>query len=230
MENLDMNEMMNEEENLSFLQRVLAIFTEPKRAFDSMKSSPKVLGVYILIVLMLCAPIILGFIDGSMEEQIIANMNQTGTEITSEVIQIAIIVGIVVGIIGIAVGPLLQGLIYHVAAMIQSKPGFKKTLSIVLHASIISSFGNILAFTISRVTGSSFVFSPAMFLDAASVSNLVYYIASTLNIFTIWSIFVMYTGFKSVHEMNKKEAIISSIAPTLIFTVIGFIMVGMGNS
>lgn len=229
MKEFDVNELLDEEEveELSFLQRIICVFTDPNRAFASMKNNPKILGVLMVVILVGLGSVFLTLADGSMEEQIIDQLQMSGQPITESSVNLAITIGMIFGSILIIGMPFLTALIYHVFAMVQSKSGYKKTLAIYLHSQLIAIVGSILVIIINMTTDRVIQFSLAMFLDPNQVSGIVYNIASLLNVFTIWGLFVLFTGFKETHEMTTKEAIFTIAIPAFFGIVIIFISSNM---
>ena len=230
MKEFDVKELLDEEvevEELSFLQRVVCVFTDPKRAFSSMRNNPKILRALAIIILAGVGSILLTIADGSMKEQIIGQLQAAGQPVTDSAINMAIGAGAVIGAIGVIGIPFLIALIYHVCAMIQSKTGYKKTLAIYLHSQFIVVLGSIIVTVITMATGKVIQFSPAMFMDPNQVSSTLYLIASLFNVFTIWGLFVLFTGFKETHGMTTKEAIITIAIPAILGIVLIFVSTNM---
>ncbi|MCH4889445.1 YIP1 family protein [Acidaminobacter sp. JC074] len=222
MSELNLNEFQEEDESLSLIQRLIMVFTDPARAFKSMRQDPKLLGIYLITGLLIFITVFLSAYTPAAKEAIIDQLQLTGQDITDQSINALLLFGAAIGgVFGILI-PLLVAFIYHMIVMFMSKTGYKKTLVIYLFANLIAQIGAILSLILGRAMGTTFTFSPAMFVDMAS-NPLLYSIMNLLNIFSIWSLVVMYIGFKETHEMNTKEAGITVGIPALIliiFTVV----------
>jgi len=214
-------DIQEETESLSLIQKLIMVFTDPVRAFKSMRENPKMLGIYLISAVLIFATIFFSAYTPTAKAAIIEQLQLGGQEITDQSINALLLFGAIVGgVFGILL-PFLIAFIYHMIAMFMSKTGYKKTLVIYLFANMIAQVGAILSLILSRIMGTTFTFSPAMFVDMTT-NPLLYSLLSLLNIFTIWSLVVIYIGFKEAHEMNTKEASITAGIPALalvIFTV-----------
>jgi len=207
---------LEQTESLSLFQRVIGVITDPTRVYDSLKEKPTFLGVYILTSIMTIFPLIWNHMDGTTKTMLIDQFQAQGTPVTEELLNITTISTLIGGAIGILIMPFIVGLIFHIIVMIQSHTGYKRTLTITTHAAVIGLINTWLVFIIQKLTGTTMQFSPAMFLDANSVSPILYTGLALLNIFTFWGMFVNYTGFKTVHNMNNKEATITVVTPFIL--------------
>ncbi len=225
MNDLDMNDLNNETEQLTFMQKVIGIVSDPKLAFDSIKESPKVMGIYLFTVILSIIPLIWSFVDGSSKELIIEQLKATGQPITEELINITTIGGVVGGAVVIALLPFIIAFFYHIVAMIQSHTGYKKTLVIYLYSSIVSIIGQWIILIVTKLTDMTIMFSPAMFLDQTTVSPVLFTILASIDLFSFWTMFVMFVGFKSVHDMNKKEATLAVFAPYVLSIILGVVLI-----
>jgi len=219
MSELNLNELQEETENLSFGQKLMMIFTDPARAFKSMKENPKILGIYLITAALIIITIVLNTYSPMAKEQMIQQLQSTGQVVTEQTINTLLIVSTIFGGIIGALIPFLIAFIYHIIVMFMSKTGYKKTLAVYLFAGIISQIGAILSGILTRITGTAFSFSPAMFIDQTT-SPMMYSLLSIVNIFTIWSMIVLYIGFKETHEMKSKEASIVVGVPVVFLIIV----------
>jgi LytS/YehU family sensor histidine kinase len=227
MNDIDVNEFIDETEELTFIQKVVGMVSDPKPAFESIKNSPKIMAIYLFTVLFSLIPIVWNYFDGSAKELILEQFKESGQPITEELINVTTIGGVVGGIVAITLLPFLVAFFYHIFAMIQSHTGYKKTLAIYLYSSIVSLIGQWIILIVTKFSDMTIAFSPAMFLDPVSVSPILYAIIASLDLFVFWTMFVMFVGFRSVHDMNKKEATLAVAAPYVLSIIIGIVLIAL---
>lgn len=222
--NYEMDEMM-EVETLSFGQRLIAIYTEPKKAYESLKENPKFLGAYLITLLISSIAVLWGFFDGSTEKLMIDQLVSSGQPVSDDILSVMVISGVVVGLLLMVIGPFINAFFYHILVMINSETGYKKTLSITTHASLIGALNSLITILILKVSGITIMFSPAMFMDATTTNTVVYTLLSFLNIFVFWQYFVTFVGLKTVHKLKNSGAFITLLIPNLI--IIGITMLSV---
>ena len=200
-------------ENISTFSKIVKTFTAPTEAFKVIKTHKNILFVYLIYILASAGMLFLQFADGSMKELIIEQLVTGGTEITDQVIQLGLIMGVVFSGLIIAIMPLVGALIYHVICMLMGKTGFGKTLTVILHAMLIPIAGSIIIYIVKATADIDLLFSPLMFLDVTTMSAIAISLLSLIDVFTIWYMVVLFIGFKIVHELSQKEAIILIAVP-----------------
>lgn len=224
--NLEINEFM-EEETTTLLKRILYIFADPKRAFESLKENPKILGVYLIGLLISSATLIWSYLDGTSEKLFIDSLVQTGQHVTEQVVIMGKFITLFGGILAFAVGPIIIAFFYHIIVMINSETGYKKTLSITRHASLIASLNTLISLFVLKLAGITLQFSPAMFLDINAINSILYTLISFVDIFVFWRVVVLFIGFRTTHNLSTKGALITAIIPDLVLYAIALITVSI---
>jgi len=224
--NLETNKL-TEENTTTLLQRISYIFTDPKKAFESLKENPKILGVYLIGLLISSATLIWSYLDGTSEKLFIDSMVQTGQPITEQVVAMGKFLTLFGGMFVFAIWPFISAFFYHIIVMINSETGYKKTLAITRHASLIASLNTIISLFVLKLAGITLQFSPAMFLDINTMSSVLYALISFIDIFVFWRVVVLFIGFRTTHNLSKKGALITAIIPDLILYAIALITVSI---
>lgn len=222
---MENNYELENQEPLNLLHRIGAIYTDPKSAFESLREKPKFFGAYIVVILISCISLLWRYFDGSAEKMLIDTLVSTGQPVTEQIITISKMIALFGGLFVIIVVPFIVAFFYHLMVMINSETGYKKTLTIVSHSSLISGLNSIITILILKITGITIQFSPAMFLDISSVDPIIYTLLSFLNIFIIWQMLVNIIGFKTIHHMPTKNAIITTVVPTLCVLIISVLVI-----
>ena len=223
---LETNELM-EEKTTTLLERIIYIFTDPKRAFESLKENPKILGVYLIGLLISSATLIWSYLDGTSEKVFIDSMVQTGQPITEQVVVMGKLLTLFGGMFVFAIWPFISALFYHIIVMINSETGYKKTLALTRHASLIASLNTLISLFVLKLSGITLQFSPAMFLDMSTMSSVLYTLISFIDIFVFWRVVVLFIGFRTTHNLSKKGALITAIIPDLVLYAIALITVSI---
>ena len=221
---LETNELM-EEKTTTLLERIIYIFTDPKRAFESLKENPKILGVYLIGLLISSATLIWSYLDGTSEKVFIDSMVQTGQPITEQVVVMGKLLTLFGGMFVFAIWPFISAFFYHIIVMINSETGYKKTLALTRHASLIASLNTLISLFVLKLSGITLQFSPAMFLDMSTMSSVLYTLISFIDIFVFWRVVVLFIGFRTTHNLSKKGALITAIIPDLVLYAIALITI-----
>lgn len=222
--NLETNEL-TEEKMTTLLERIIYIFTDPKRAFESLKENPKILGVYLIGLLISSVTLIWSYLDGTSEKVFIDSMVQTGQPVTEQVVLMGKLLTLFGGMFVFAIWPFISAFFYHILVMINSETGYKKTLAITRHASLIASLNTLISLFVLKFSGITLQFSPAMFLDINAMSSVLYTLISFIDIFVFWRVVVLFIGFRTTHNLSKKGALITAIIPDLVLYAIALITI-----
>ncbi|MBI9015255.1 MAG: YIP1 family protein [Clostridiales bacterium] len=223
---LEINELAKEN-TTTLLERIIYIFTDPKRSFESLKENPKVLGVYLISLIISSLTLIWGYLDGSSEKVFIDQLAQTGQPITEQVVVMGKLLTLFGGAFIFAIVPFISAFFYHIIVMINSETGYKKTLAITRHASLIASLNTIISLFVLKLAGITLQFSPAMFLDANEMSSVLYALISFIDLFVFWRVVVLFIGFRTTHNLSKKGALITAIIPDLVLYAIALITISI---
>lgn len=213
MNEFEMDDLMDDQETLSFTKKCLLVFSEPSRAFAAMKEKESYLGV-------LCIYYLVSFLA-----VIVALQGTQGQfdGIDPATLQFVKAISYVTATITVLVAPFFVGFLYHIFAMIKGYPGFNKTMRAYLYSAMISSLGGLLSVIISLVSKSQFSFSPIIFVDPIMRMQLPYALLSNINLFGIWALIAFFIGLKKVHNMKNGDAIFTVAIPVIIGLAISFV-------
>lgn len=178
------------------------------------------MGIYLTVIIINTVLVVLTILDPAAKQTMIQQIQNSGQQVSDELINVFTLLTAGAGILAVIAIPFLVALIYHVLAMLQSKTGFKKTLSLYMHVQLIPLLNSVIVYAVQSITGKTIEFSPVMFLAPETTSNVIMILASYLNIFTIWTYVLLYIGFRKTHEMNEKEALITIAIPMILGLVI----------
>lgn len=204
-------------------KNLIGIYTDPTKAFENIKMKTNIIIPLLIIVIVATVGPLVNLFDGTLETLIIDQIQASGQVLDASTIKLGKIMAVVTVIIGSFVVPFIAALVYHIMCMVNSKTGYKKTLSVIVYSNLILSLQTVIILTIYKVTGVNIIFSPHMFMSTESATSVLGSIIGHVNLFYIWYLFVLFIGFKVVHEMTKKEALITILVPLsikIIFSVI----------
>lgn len=201
---------MKEGVKLNIIEKCMMMFYEPSKAFEvieSEKSLKKILLVYYVFNMISSLLVYHGL------NEVLADNEPNAAAAVKGILYLFTLIVIVVQ-------PLLIALFYHVVAMILGYSGYLKTLKTYLYSAIISTLGITIARIITIITGDYFSFTPMVFLDSSLRSELPFFYLESLDLFSIWSLIVFGIGLTFVHQMKKKEAMITIIVPVILSFII----------
>jgi len=229
-------EMDNEEVEVSggFLASIIDIFTDPSRVFARIEAGLTWWKGYILISIV---SIVLQWLMFPFQTRIL-ELNPRG--MSEEQLQNAIeatekfkYVGLVSTPIGIIlIFLILAGILHLMVSIMSSKANFKRTLSLVVYAGIISLLGQIVKTAILLSRGVDSIesmadmkvhLSLAAFFPDLEGAKLAF--LDSLGVFEIWYYVVLTFGIAYLFKIKKNTAVI----PVVVIWVVSFLLMMLSS-
>jgi hypothetical protein len=219
------------EKNLGTLGKILAIFTSPKEAFQSIDNKPTWLVPFLIIVIL--AILMQFFIMDIGFHDLIEKMEVR--EIPQE--QIDIVQSKIEGparYINLAVIPILTLIIWSVTSgiflfcgntLMGGESNFKKIFSIIAWSGLIETAGGLLKTLLILLKGTTYgiVTSLAIILPTPPLSekpSIIYRILSAFDFFTIWKIILWIIGLALIYRFSTKKSSILVISIWIVWIII----------
>ncbi len=197
------------------MSRLSGVFFEPTATFEDIAARPRWFVPMLLIILAAC-----GFLtvftqrvgwEGVVREQMEKSpqMQQMPADQRERSIAMGARFGAISGFAGTVIGiPIanlvIAGILLGVAAGILSAPvKFKQVFSILCYAGLPSILSSLLATVVLILKPENFnlrnplMFNPAAAMDPLTTSKFVYSLASSIDLFSFWVIFLIATGLKA---------------------------------
>lgn len=219
-----------EEPRLSFLDRILGIFTSPSAVMADIKRNPKPLLLPFAIVFLIVGLGLYLQLDG-LQSMMIDQLRRQNPDITinAEMLRTLSISSMVGGILGAVMSPIIKAAFAHGLSILFGGSGrFKQTFAVIIYAYMVTVLGVILRSIIIFFTGNAMIsFSPALFFGTPDTTNALYMLASSLDIFNLWYLGVSIIGIKIVHEISTAKAAAVVFIPwviVILFSVIPNLM------
>jgi hypothetical protein len=226
---------------MSEFSRLTGVFFEPKKAFEDVAARPRWLVPTIVIIL---SALLVSFAFGQhigwdriVRHQLEASSRNA--QLTQEQrdaqmsisLKIAPIAAFVFPIIGIPIAFLIiAGVLMGIASgILSAKIRFKQMLAIVAHASLPGVISSILTMVVVYLknpeefnTDNPLAFNPGAFLDPQSTSKFVYSMATSFDLFTIWSMILMAIGIQAAagRKLSFGGALAAVVIPWLVWVFI----------
>ncbi len=197
------------------MKSALKVFYAPNEAMAEINENPRPWIPFVLVVLLSLVVFLISFTF--IKEEAIREAMKRIEELPPEQRDMAmksVKAGymMLTGIIGVIVmNPLkmlLQGLAFQGGLkFVGGDAPYNKVLSVVAHANLISVFGNILKLPVIVLTKSPKVhYDLAIFVSSMEPKSYLYRFLSQIDIFTIWSLFVLGTGLSVVGNVERRKA------------------------
>jgi hypothetical protein len=197
--------------------RLAGVFFEPKKAFEDVAQRP---NFWVPLILMIVASLAFTFTvsqrigwDRVVQHQLesrMAQMSQQQRDAVSRTtdmqVKIASIMGYVGSVIGLPIYYLIVGgILLGIVRGIMSAPvRFKQAFAIMCYANLPGLIFTVLAIAVMFLKNpddfniqNPLVFNPGAFMDPQSTSKFLHSIASSLDLFAIWTILLVATGLKA---------------------------------
>lgn len=214
----------------TLLKNVLQVFTDPTAAFNRIKVIPRYKAALLILMLFAFISSLINYLDGSLASSLFETANEIDSSYTLAEANTQSLRLVLAGVIFTPIALVIAGFIYHVGVMIQSKTGYSKTFTVIVYAQLITSLGLVISLVILKLTGTNIVFNPLMFLNAEDLSPMMNTLLSYLDIFKIWAFYILFTGFRVIHDMTKKEAVITASIPFLLALILNIIIASIISS
>jgi len=198
------NSLYEEQQPLSWYERLKFLFIKPNKLFSNLKQHPKILFPTLTVFL---GMIVLTLIRFNLFEEYII-INNEGLQDSSA------ISGTIVGtLLGLAIFPVLilivkSGFIHGFVPLFGGDANYKQIFSIISYAYMPVMLGQVVIAIISLIIGEFYVsLSFAQFLPA-TVNEFYYVFLSQFDIFVIWYQVLAIIGASYLYEISKKKAAI----------------------
>jgi len=237
-----------EPSGMSAVSRLTGVFFEPKKTFEDIAARPSALLPMILVIV--CAIVYsvtlsqhIGF-DRLMRHQFENNqrMQQMSPEQREQAVGMATKFAQVAAYVGPVIGVpiyylILSALLLGIAGGIMSAGvKFKQVFAIVAYAGLPGVIFSILAIAVVFLKNpddfnmeNPLAFNPAAFMDPLTSSKFVYAIASSIDLFAIWTLLLTATGLKAAagKKLSFGGALFCVFLPWVIFTLIKASLAGL---
>ncbi|RKX20428.1 MAG: hypothetical protein DRP26_01685 [Candidatus Zixiibacteriota bacterium] len=206
---------------LGFWDRLINIFTNPRKTFESLDRQPSWL---VPVIIMVCITILSTqllfpmLIDKQLEmirnnpnisteqlqaieQQLTENVNtQRVITLISQIIFIPVVFYFLLVFIFYFIGTVILG----------GDASYKKVLSVFAWSTFILALSVIITFPLAMIKNSmSISLSPALLLPDDSIDTTIYAFLANFNIFTIWFLAVFATGFAVIYRFSLTKAYIT---------------------
>lgn len=204
-----------------FWDRLVNIFTNPRKTFESLDLRPTWL---VPVIIMVCITILSTqllfplLIDKQMEtirnnpnlsseqlqvieQQLTENVNtQRVITLISQIIFIPVVFYFLLTLVFYFTGTVILG----------GDASYKKVLSVFAWSTLILVLSAIITFPLAMAKGSiSISLSPALLLPGDSIDTTIYAFLANFNIFTIWFLAVFAAGFAIIYRFSMTKAYIT---------------------
>ena len=197
--------------------RLTGVFFEPGKTFADIAERPNFWAPLILMIVASLAFTItlsqrIGW-DRVVRHQLEPRMAQMSDQQREAVlktmdmqVKMASIFGYVGGVLGVPIAYLIvAGILLGIVRGIMSSPvRFKQVFAVVCYGSLPGLIFTVLAIAVMFLKNpddfnlqNPLVFNPGAFMDPLSTSKFLYSVASSLDLFTIWTILLVATGLKA---------------------------------
>lgn len=218
--------------------RITGVFFEPGKTFADIGRKPTwVAPVLLLILLTIAVTFTMGQKIGW--EQIVRQQmegNPQAAQLTAEQREAQIAVGVrMSGIFAYAVPVFLpvyylivSGVLLGITAMMSAGLKFKQVFAVVTHANLPGLVSAVLMIVVMFLKNPSefnaqnpLAFNPAAFMDPQTSSKFLYSLASSLDLFSIWIIFLLGTGLHAAagKKLSFGGALTAVIVPWAIWVL-----------
>lgn len=232
--------MPPEPQGMGEFSRLTGVFFEPKKTFEDIARRPTF--VVPLIVVILFA---LGFTTAvgqritwervvrqqtelrTQNQQISPEQREQQIQVGTKIANVVAYVGPVIGVI--IYDLVIAGVLLAIAAGIMSAPiKFKQVFSVVAWSGIPGILFSVLAVVVMYLKApedfniqNPLVFNPGALMDPQTSSKFLYSLATSLDLFTFWTIFLIATGLKAAagKKLSFGGAMFTVILPWAVFVL-----------
>jgi len=197
------------------IRRIISIFIAPGKLIENIKEFPRFVTaiIAILILSLISAAAAMMILPIVANSQSIAIAERYGvdflnyTQVTEQVLSQSFGFAFIISWIGAAIGVLVAAIwgaivIKVITLIMKGNATFKQYFSLVIHTSIITLLGGVVASLLMLMTDSAMVFtSPApIFMPNGNFLSPLFNLLSSIEIFGIWSMLVLAIGVKKFND------------------------------
>lgn len=217
-----------EKENMGHVKRYLNVLVAPKKVFEDVDKSPKLL-IPMFVVLFLTIIISLFSFDTQValvQESMINGLVDSGQTIPADGLEglSKVMTGVGIffaGIVQILMVLVVVAVIRGIATFLDGEGSFKRLFSMYLYASVITILGlGVVQLVSVGLNVSNFNLSLAAFLPETAPPSLSLLLQS-FGVFNIWYLAVVSIGISVVERLSMAKSVACALVPQLISMGIG---------
>ncbi|PEK11711.1 hypothetical protein CN683_24535 [Bacillus toyonensis] len=202
-------------ENLVGKPSLLGMFTSPSAQFTKLKSTKKVWGIFFLVALLQSLINGVSTYVSQNTPEMLELKKQFGDDM-QESMGLLIGKAIGTGFLGAVIGTLFVAIVYKVfLVFFGNDTSYKKIIGIITYASIVLLTGALLNALLALIFGGGITgYTNLAFLF--SEGTIAYGIASTIEIFHLWYMFLIWIGLQTTAGLSKVKSAVPIIVIFLI--------------
>jgi len=225
---------------MSEFSRIAGVFFEPAKTFEDVAARPRWLVPLLLVIFMTVVYMVTFSQRIGWERMMRQRFESTsaGAQLTEEqkeqrvamAARFAPIGGFAGALVGLPVTYLLESaiLLGIVAGMLSAPVKFKQVFAVVCYSGLLALISVPLSIAVMFLKNpddfnmqNPLMFNPGAFLDPLSGSKFMYSLASSLDLFSFWAIFLVATGLKAAggRRLSFGGALMAVIAPWAIYVL-----------
>jgi hypothetical protein len=225
-------------EDLSAVQRIFAVFTSPKRAFESVAQNPTWLLPLIIIVVTSVIFIVFAqqvIITEAIQKQETKLLEQglDQEQIDRALAMAGTVMKITIPIMGVIAPPVLILLISAVLLFVGNvilggSAKFKQVFAVTCHSWLIFTVSSLLLLplVLARQT-MDVTFSLALLMPDAEKTGFIYQLLSKVDLFWIWWIAVQSIGLAVIYKVRTQKI---AITLTIIYAIYALVAAGLSSA
>jgi len=232
-------EMEPQPERMSEISRITGVFFEPKKTFEDIARRPTWVVPLVLIIVCALATMFLfsqhvgweRFFRQQMETN--PRMAQLTPEQRDQALAIQMKFASVGAVIPIVIIPIsyliISAVLLGVVAGIMSAPvKFKQVYAIMCYAGLTGVVSSILTVAVMFLKNpdqfnlqNPLAFNPAAFMDPTTSSKFLYSLATSIDLFSIWTILLVATGLKAAagKKLSFGGALFAVVLPWAVYVL-----------
>lgn len=217
--------------HMSAIGKLVNIILSPTSALKAIKNKPTIWAAMIALPIL---PLLYYLIcwqayEVQMIQMLESQFAGMGMELTRDILEMQLNImkytAPAGAVFGTYFGLLIPTVFYFILGKLMKKSGtFKQAFSLMAHTAIIASLVWLMHILLTITLGESNILAPmtslASLLPADMYGSVVYGLLSSLEVFSLWYMFVLYLGLHIVLDYSKKAAAITVLATLLISMLI----------
>ncbi len=240
--NLGLTEEMVEEEipkQMGLFDRLISIFIAPGKLMENLHYHQPIWSIIIVVIVfaLFLLPLTPRLVQITTAEMSAISIERYGMDMFNPVLpddvkdqvenvkNIGATVGSVIGTLSIPLFVLVSALILFIVSKIaKGTATIKQYFSMYLHIRVISAIGSLITTSLMIMMNTSLDMTSlaAVLMPNGNMTNLLYCILISINVFGIWSNILVFIGVKKLNDFTNTRAAVVTIVMfllTLAFTV-----------
>ncbi|MCL2146180.1 MAG: YIP1 family protein [Synergistaceae bacterium] len=233
----DILESSKGDKSLNMVDRLTRLFLAPQKLAENIKAFPSFRSAYLLIAILLLPSIFqnqivsgirnheisaeianrFAAIDNQLANQLIEQFNSAVNSSLDSAFVIYCVMIIVV-----FVSSAFIALLFHIfVKLFKGKGEYRQHFSLISHMFIVLIFGVLFNNTLIIFTGNTngFLALSYFLYEKPEYFNFLYWITTTINIFSLWITVIIYFGIKKINEFSASKSIAFSGVFLLIYSI-----------